>query len=148
MRRDCETITAYQQLVHEKFTNITSLRLVVNTSGHDNWDYHIADFLPFFPNLTHFRIHVADHSRNVRFSHLAKALEKLPLEAFKLVHCSTTERNLVPLLLCHGATLKKIVLDGVTVESGRAWDSVESQLRVKHPACSLILENCPVAGQS
>lgn len=144
-----------QQLIYQSSTNIKTLRLVLNTGGNEDWDDDLSSFLGLFPNLSHFRLHLADRGSSVEFSYLTEALQKLPLEVFELVNCSTTRANLMPLLLCHQATaenqarLKQIILEGVNIESGKngTWSWVKEHLQTKLPLCSLDLRNCQVEGE-
>lgn len=126
----------------------------MNTQDDSDWDRNVSSFLGLFPNLSHFRLHLADGDNSVEFSYLPEALQMLSLETFELVNCSTTQENLMPLLRCHRATteqettLKEIVLEGVDIESGKngTWNWIKHKLRARVPTCSVVLRNCLVEG--
>ncbi|OAQ58255.1 hypothetical protein VFPPC_12221 [Pochonia chlamydosporia 170] len=145
----------YQPLMDHGFPNIKTLKLVVNTQDDEYWDKNVSSFIELFPNLSHFRLHLADRGSSVEFPYLTEVLERLSLQVFELVNCSTTQENLMPLLLCHQATvekeaaLEKIILRDVNIEQGKngTWKWVKNHLRTELPRCSLELRHCLVAGK-
>ncbi|OAQ58075.1 hypothetical protein VFPPC_11388 [Pochonia chlamydosporia 170] len=139
----------YRLLLRHGFTNIKKLRLVVNTQNDEDWDENVSEFIKLFPNLSLLWLRVANHDTSVEFSCLTEALQALPLEVFELVNCSTTQENLMPLLLHNQTTLKEIVLNKVNIERGTngTWNWVKNHLRTELPRCSLDFRDCRVAGK-
>lgn len=132
-----------QDLICQNFMCLTTLSLLVSPQEVNNW--HASDLLPIlssFRHLTHFGLHFAEFEDNDILQPVSRELEIKDLEVLELSFLTVSAASLIPLLVRHHRTLKKVLLRRVSVAVPDDWPLLFATMRDQLPACSMTLERC------